>query len=241
MLLYLILVYGPSIVCAIHAARTGRPFFWLFIVIIAPGLGPAIYFFVEWLPELLGGRTANRLARRARETVDPDRAYREAKSALADVPSVQNQLKFADVCMDTGRFAEAEQAYRAGLVGLHADDPTLLHGSARALVELDRPAEALERLHALQAQGAAQSPAVQLTLARTLDALDQRPEAEAAYRFAADRAAGLEAAARLAEFLARTGRTEEAAQWRADLAKRAAKAPPTFRQEARRWLAFAGG
>lgn len=241
MLMYLIVLYGPSILCAIHVARTGRPFFWLWIVIIAPGLGPAVYFFVEWLPELLGGRTAAKVARRAREAVDPDRAYREAKAALADVPSVQNQLKFADVCLETRRYGEAEQAYRAGLQGLHADDPTLLHGHARALLELKRAPEALEQLRALEAQGAAQTAAVQLTLARTLDAIGELAAAEASYRYAADRAAGLEAPARLAEFLARTGRTDEAAQWRADLARRAAKAPPTFRAEARRWVEFAAG
>lgn len=239
-MLYLILLWGPSILCAIHASRTGRPFFWLWVLIIAPGLGPAVYFFVEWLPELLGGRTAAKVAQRARETVDPDRAYREAKSALQDVPSVQNQLKFAEVCLETGRYREAEQSYRAGLQGLHADDPTLLHGHARALLELGRAPEALEQLGALQAQGGAQTAAAQLTLARTLDALGDLAAAEASYRFAADRAAGLEAPARLTEFLARTGRSEEAAQWRADLAKRAAKAPPTFRAEARRWVDFAG-
>lgn len=240
-MLYLILAYAPSLLCAIHAARTGQPFFWLWIVIIAPGLGPAVYFFVVWLPELLGGRTANKLAQTARATIDPDRPYREAKAALDDVPSVQNQLKFTDVCLETGRYAEAEKSYRAGLQGLHADDPTLLHGHARALLELNRPQEALPRLQALQEQGAANTANVQLTLARTLDALGDVAGAEASYRFAAERAAGLEAAARLTAFLARTGRTEEAAQWRADLAKRAARVPPTFRQEARRWVDFAGG
>lgn len=240
-MLYLILLWAPSILCAIHAARTGQPFFWLWVLVIAPGIGPVIYFVVVWLPELLGGRTAIKIAKRARETVDPDRPYREAKAALLDVPSVQNQLKLADVCLETGRHAEAEQHYRAGLQGLHADDPTLLHGHARALIELERPQEALTQLQALQAQGAAQTASVQLTLARTLDALGDARGAEASYRFAAERAAGLEAAARLTEFLARTGRSEEAAQWRADLARRAARVPPTFRDEARRWLSFAGG
>jgi len=240
-MLYLLLLWGPSILCAIHAARTGRPFFWLWILIIAPGIGPLIYFLVEWLPELLGGRTASKLAKRARETVDPDRAYREAKAALEDVPSVQNALKLAEICLETGRFAEAERHFRAGLQGLHADDPTLLHGHAKALIALNRPEEALQALHGLQAQGAAQSPAVQLTLARTLDALGDVANAEASYRFAAERAAGLEAPARLTEFLARTGRAEEAGRWREDLAKRAAKAPAAFRAEARRWLDFAQG
>ena len=236
---YLILTYLPSLLCAVHIVRTGRPMFWLWIVIIVPGIGPAIYLFVEWLPELLGGRTARKIGQQAKAAIDPDRAYREAKAALADIPSVQNRLKLAEACLLSERFAEAEGHFREALQGIHQDDATLLLGHGRALLELSRPQEALAPLLALEAQGALQAPLAQLTYARTLDALGRRDEAEVAYRAAAIRFAGLEALARLAEFLQRVGKAEEARDARQEIDRRAARTPGPFRNEARRWRAFA--
>lgn len=236
---YLVIAYLPSLVCAIHAIRTGRPMFWLWIIIIAPGLGPAVYFFAEWLPELLGGRTARTLGKAAKAAIDPHRAYREAKTALEDIPSVQNRLKLAEACLESARFEEAEGHFREALQGIHADDSTLLVGHARALLELGRPAEALVQLRAVEAQGAPLSPPAQLTLARTLDALGQKEAAETAYRAAAIRVAGLEALARLARFLHKAGKLEEAAVVRQEIDKRAARTPKAFRAEARHWRAFA--
>lgn len=235
----LILTYLPSFLCAVHVVRTGRPMFWLWIVIIVPGLGPAIYFFAEWLPDLLRSRTARVIGQQAKAAIDPDRAYREAKAALADIPSVQNRLKLAEACLLSERFAEAEGHFREALQGIHQDDSTLLLGHGRALLELNRPQEALVPLLALEAQGALQAPLAQLTYARTLDALGRRDEAEAAYRAASIRFAGLEALARLAEFLERVGKAQEAQDARQEIDRRAARTPGPFRAEARRWRAFA--
>jgi hypothetical protein len=44
-MLYLILTYLPSVVCGIHAVRSGQQMYWLWILVIAPLLGPLIYFF----------------------------------------------------------------------------------------------------------------------------------------------------------------------------------------------------
>ncbi len=236
---FLILSYLPSVICALHAIRTGRPMFWLWIVIIAPGLGPAVYFFAEWLPELLRGRTARNIGKVAKAAIDPHRAYREAKAALADVPSVQNRLKLAEACLQGERFEEAETHFREALQGIHADDPTLLLGHARALLELDRAQEALARLQTLEALGAPLTAPAQLILARTFDALGHHPEAETAYRAAAIRVAGLEALARLAHFLQRVGQADEAAAVRQEIDKRAARTPAAFRAEARHWRAYA--
>ena len=45
-----------QILCGLHVVKTGRPLYWLFIIIIAPFLGCLIYFVAEMLPEMLRRR-----------------------------------------------------------------------------------------------------------------------------------------------------------------------------------------
>jgi hypothetical protein len=41
-----------AIFFAVHAVRTGRPNWWLFLLLSMPMLGSIIYFFAEYLPEM---------------------------------------------------------------------------------------------------------------------------------------------------------------------------------------------
>ena len=41
-----------QIALAVHAVRTGRPFIWVFLILIFPLMGSLIYIIVELIPEL---------------------------------------------------------------------------------------------------------------------------------------------------------------------------------------------
>ena len=114
----------------IHVVRTGRELFWLWIIILAQPIGGLIYLVAILLPELLGGRTARRLSQAARATLDPNKAYREAKAAHDDSPTVANAMRLAQAAAALGKHDEAEALYREAAQGVHADDPTLLLGRA---------------------------------------------------------------------------------------------------------------
>lgn len=227
-----------SIALCVHVVRTHQAMFWLWIILMFQPLGGVVYLVAVMLPGLLGGATARRVGQAARDTLDPGRAYREAKAAYDDAPTVQNGMKLAEAAAGLGRWDEAERLFGTGLQGLYADDPALLVGRARALVELGRAAEALEMLSRLQGDDA-RAPRALLVSARALHGAGRWAEAERAYRDAAARLPGLEGLARLAAFLAEIGRKDEAREILADLEKRAAKARAHFRKEARAWRDFA--
>ncbi len=46
---------------AVHAIRTGRPYYWIFIIIFFPGIGSLIYFFAEFLSDIQGNRKIKNL------------------------------------------------------------------------------------------------------------------------------------------------------------------------------------
>ncbi|MGE3142946.1 MAG: hypothetical protein AB7L65_06465 [Hyphomonadaceae bacterium] len=232
----LVLGWLLSLLCGIHAVRNGRSMMWLWILIIAPGLGAAIYFFAEIMPGLGGGRAARQMGKAARAALDPARDYREARRALEETPSVGNRMRLAQAAGALGRWQEAEADWAQCAAGQYADDPAILMGWARALLELGRYEDALARLETLRALGReGETPQAALAFARAYEGLGRLEEAEAPYRFAADRVPGLEAAARYAAFLAKAGRPEEARAQFAEIERRFARIAGPLKAEARPW------
>ena len=231
-----------SILLCWHAVKTGRDSMWLWIVIMFQPIGGLVYIALNIVPDIFGGTTARRLSSAARETLDPHREYREAKQACDDTPTVRNQSRLATAAAHMGRHAEAEALFRAAAQGVHADDPVLLLGLANALLELQRPADALEVLDRLgkdEAHG--RTPAAAMALGRAYEALGRIPEADTAFQWAAERLPGFEALARYAAFMARNGRRADARDLVDEMNKRLIKLKGPFRKEAIVWRDFAAG
>lgn len=240
MLELLILQYVPSLLCGIHAVRTGRAQTWLWILVIGGILGATIYVFAVLVPEWMSGRTARALGATARSVLDPERDYRAAKLALDDADTVGNRMRLAQAAAALGRWEEAERAWADCVVGQFADDPVVLLGHANALLELGRFDEALKRLEALSQLGQDQDTApVALAYARAFEGLNRPADAEPPYRFAAGRMPGLEAACRYAVFLARSGRQADARAALADIERRFSKVNPQLRGIDRPWVDMA--
>jgi hypothetical protein len=236
-----LIMVGAMIALCVHVVRTGRELFWIFIIVFGlPPLGGLVYFFAIVAPELFRGPTARKVGRATREALDPMRAYRDAKAAHDLTPTVHNQMRLAAAAAELGRPDEAEALYREAMQGVHEDDPALLLGRAKALIELGQPGEAMPFLERLGAQGKeGQTPQAMLALARAYEGLGRMDEAAQAYEWTAPRLPGLEGVARQAAFLARTGRRSQAEEALAEIDRRLDRANPHFRKEGRIWRDFA--
>ena len=237
-----LIVIGAFLIwMCVHVVRSGGQIFWIWIILVVfPPIGALVYFVAIVLPELMRGPTARKVGRAARETLDPTRAYRDAKAAHDLAPTVHNQMRLALAAAELGRHDEAEALYAQAAQGVHAEDPALLLGRAKALVELNRPAEALPLLQQLSAQGKeGETPQAVLTFARAYDGLGRSEEAAQAFEWAAPRLPGLEGVARQAAFLARAGRKAEAQEALAEIDKRLSRANAHFQKEGRAWRDFA--
>ncbi|CAN5410294.1 tetratricopeptide repeat protein [soil metagenome] len=231
---------GPSlifsIILCVHVVRTHQQMYWLWIILAFPYVGGLIYVLAVIAPEYLGGSKAQQVGQAARQILDPQREYREATQAVQDTPTVANRARLAVAASGLGRHDEAERLYADALQGLYADDPLLLLGRANALIELNRPAEALPLLETLGAlPNAGRTPHTALALGRAQAALGHNAEADTALRWAAAHLPGFEGMARYAVFLAQTGRGAEAQEALDEINKRLAKTHAHFRKEARAW------
>lgn len=227
---------GFSLLLCWHAMRTRQEVYWLFIILMLQPLGGLAYLLFVLLPSLTRGPGARKAAAEARKALDPGRAHREAQAALELAPTVGNRMRLAAAAAGLGRWDEAEAQYRQAAQGVHADDPALRLGRAKALLELDRAPEALPLLEALRTDpDTPASPDAVLAHARALEAVGRSAEAEHAYREAYDRVPGFEAIARYAAYLGGVGRQTDGRTLLADMDDRIARLHGPFAREARAW------
>src|SRR5258708_6627580 len=140
--LYGVLLLVAQVACAVHAGRTGRPFFWIFLILFLPMAGMLAYFVVEILPEMFHSRAGRRAAAGVGRLIDPEKDYRAALRRVEISETVETKSDLAELSLATGRNDEAARLYREMLTGLHATDPGLLLGLARAEFGLGNYVEA---------------------------------------------------------------------------------------------------
>ena len=191
----------------VHAIRTGKDRYWLFILFCFPGLGCLIYFIAEFLPEW----QQNLRIRRMREPQNPAKRLRFWRDQVELTPSVKNRMHLAEACVHAGRHREAIELYQACLQGLQEQDPHIMEGLALAYFLSGRYADACRQIEKLRSiQGEQKNDEFDLLHARALEAQGDIEGALNIYAPLADRYAGEEARCRFGLLLKKTGRGDEA-------------------------------
>ena len=218
----------------VHVLRTGRPYWWIWILFVAPLVGGIAYVLVELSPDLRGA--SGLLA-----GLKP-RAWRIAglRRRLEEADTVRNRLDLASELADAGMAAEAHEAALPCLSGVFRDDARTLVAVARLKAGISAYADALALLGRVDTTGDRMLE-VDLGLVRgqCLAGLGRLAEAERAYGAVADRCLGEAARAGLAHIYERTGRRGEADAIWADIRAKYRTASPAWRRSEHAWYALA--
>lgn len=229
-----------------HVFRTGRPYWWMFIIMAFPVMGCLVYYFVEVFPGSREHRRANKAARALARALRPDADVRKRAEELEICGSVDNRISLAAECMNHGMHAEAMRLYESCLAGAFASDGAILFGLARAAVEgraWDAAAAAIARL---QSDAPKFRPhETRLLQARVAEGRGETDAALAAYRELLPIFVGQEARFRYGSLLLRLGRREAAMEIFNEVVTHARRHSSTIEEEAR-WAsaakqAIAGG
>lgn len=205
---------------AVHAVRSGRPIYWLFILFSFPLLGSLVYFLVEYLPGTRLQRNVGQAARSIARGLDPGRELRIARRAFELSATVQNRMRLAQALLATGATAEAVQHFDACLHGPFASDPEIQLAAARARLLNRQPQGALELLEALRARRRDFRPEqVGLLSAQALAAEGRADEARREFEAALARFDSVEVRAAYAIWAAQAGDLATAQRLRDELAK----------------------
>ncbi len=235
-----LLLLLAQISCAVHAGRTGRPYYWLYIIMIVPVAGMGAYFLMEILPELMNSRPARQAASGVARAMDPGKRVREAIKRVAITPTAENKARLAAEYLAAGQPDAAVPLYREVLTGVHETDPAIMLGLARALFaqgELSEVQAVLEKLR--QANPNYSSPEGHMIYARSLELQGRAEAALREYAALVPYYPGQEARCRYALLLEQTGRVVEAKQLFHELCQSIEYGPRHQRREQREWYDIA--
>ena len=229
-----------QILCVVHVVRTGRNYMWIYILLFLPGLGIVAYAIVEILPGWFGSRAARSLRSTAVGSLDPGRELRHRRQALEEADTVDNRRLLAEALVATGRQAEALELYRGILTGIHADDPGMLLGMARAAYGTGQHDLALRTVLQLSETNPRYQPVeAQLLQAMALEGLGRDDEAAADYAALVTHAPGEEVRCRYALLLKRHGDRNAAKALFDEILTRSRRAPRHYRRQEREWIDIA--
>ena len=238
--IYFAVSLAIDVLLIVHVVKTGRPYFWIFIIFFIPLAGPIAYALVELLPDLLHSRSGRRVAKDLDSVVNPDRRLRELTRETARSDTVENRFQLAKECLSKERYEEAWELLETCLEGVHAEDPAILLALAKARFGLQHytaTVEALDRLRA--ADPNCQSAEGHMLYARSLEGLGERERALFEYEALAGYYPGEEARCRYGLLLQKAGRTDEAREAFAEVLRSVDLAPKAYFRAERRWYDLA--
>lgn len=238
--LLIVLSVALQLFCLVHVFRTGRPYWWAWIILIGSFLGSAVYLITQVLPDLRDSRGGRRALRKVQLALDPDRERRELATELERSDTVQNRLRLARERLAAGDVLAAEPLFEACLKGLHATDPDILLGLAETRFRRGDPAACRQTLDTLIAANPDfRSPHGHLLYARSLQQLGELQAAADEYAVLVDGFAGEEARVRYGLLLKQLDRHVDAQACFRESVRRARLAPRYYREDNREWLQLA--
>ena len=229
-----------QVIAVVHVLRTGRPMWWLLLIIMVPGIGCIAYFIVEVLPSLGNNPAARRAWRRAQKAIDPNRGLREGSLNYERSQNIESAAKLADELTKAGRHAEAIRICNEARTGIFVDDPKILLALANAQIAAGDHAATIATLDHLRAQNPGfRSADGHLVYARALEESGANERAVEEYAALAKYYPGAEARVRHALLHKKLGQTERARELFDALLKDARLAPKHFRTSQREWIEMA--
>lgn len=225
------LILLAQIACVIHVIRTGRPYWWLWIIFVVPLIGLAAYVYLEVRPSL-GKPSFQALLwnlKSARERI------RILEADLEESPTVRNRLALSDELHSAGQFDRECEILAEGLRGAFKDDATLLMRLAEAHLEAGRTSEAQQLLAQVVPE---KSPDSQLQFAMLTARIASRqndPAAETLFQEQIAKRRSEGPRYYFAEHLLARGRSDEAQNILKDILHQYRRGTVVWRHQERKW------
>lgn len=238
--LLLILSVAVQLFCAFHVVRSGNDRYWIFIILVFPGMGCLIYFLFVVLPDASSSYHGRSLTSHAMDKISPERHLRKLTEELSIAETNQNHFLLANELARLGRYHQAIPHYRESLSGIFAHEAPMMLSLARAefaTQDFARCQQTLEDL--IKFNPDFQSSEGHLLFARALAAQEDYAAAESEFKVLVEYYPGPEARIRYAEMLEKSNRLHEANEQYVAIVDTAKRSRSQYRKYHREWIKIA--
>lgn len=223
--------------CAVHVVRSGRPLYWIWLLLIGSYLAVAVYILVAVIPDMRHDPRGRQVTSKALQAIDPKRRRRELQRKLDIANTVENRRRLAEESLQVGDYVNAQELYQSLLSGMYETDPNFMLGLAQSQAgnnDFVAARGTLERL--IAANPTFRSPDGHLLYARCLEEVGETDKALEEYHVLADSYPGEEGRYRYARLLRQVQRAEEARDVLQSQLRRAKAMPGYYRRKEQAWL-----
>ena len=228
-----------QIALAIHVVRTGRETYWIYILLM-PGIGPALYFFTQVLPDLGQSRGVHNAKNSLLKAIDPQRELRNKKAQLQLANTLNNKKKLAEECLEAGMLTDAIELFQSCLKGVGEGDADTMLRLAQAYFANDDYNLTIQTLDdIITSNPQFNSTDGHLLYARSLEKLERFDEAIKEYQVVSENFPGEEGRVRYGLLLLKRGETETANKIFELTISRSRLAPKFYQKKEKYWIRLA--
>ncbi|MFB6454467.1 hypothetical protein ACE38W_04280 [Chitinophaga sp. Hz27] len=175
---YYYLVILLNIACIVHALKSGNRDA-IYLLIFLPGLGAAVYFVMEILPDITNGTFGQQLVR----FISPNGRIRECEKRVQITDTVTNRMLLAEAYAEQKQYSKAVEL-ALSCANSYASDQGILLQLSRFQFMNQQYAESLANFDKLNKMPGVRMSNVadELIYAQALEATSQADKAEQAYQ-----------------------------------------------------------
>jgi hypothetical protein len=212
----------------IHFIRRRPDTYWLWIILMFPGIGALAYIFIQVIPDFGLLRTSFQVFPRRKR-------IRQLEAMILDNPSIGNYEELGDLYLDDGKYSKARECFDKVLAREESIDPLYRRAlCALALNDYNAAIADLEKVIARDPKYDYQR-AVGL-LAHAWGKIGERDKASTLFAEVTQTSTLSETQYNYASFLAETGRAAEAREWAERILRKKATMPDYIRRRERPWF-----
>lgn len=229
-----------QIICAIHVVKTGKEVFWIYIVLFIPGIGAAIYFFTQILPDLGQSRTVHTAKNSLLKAIDPQRELRKKKAQLELANTLDNKLKLAVECYEANMLDDAIELFQSCLTGLGEGDADTMVKLSQAYFAKEEYQLTINLLDEVMTNNPNyNSTEGHLLYARCLEKLEKTKQALTEYAVVSENYPGEEGRVRYALLLIKAEKHDKAREVLKQSINRSRLAPKFYQKKEKHWIKIA--
>jgi hypothetical protein len=223
---------GINAFCVYHIWKSGRPYWWMFVVIGFPVFGALGYLLFEVLPS----SGAQQQVKRVIKQFNPGADFKARLDEVERCGSMANKMALADECINTSQFDEAIRLYRSVMTGAYANDVQATYGLGTAYFYKRDASNAIEALKdVVSREPMFDGGDAKLMLAQAYEGAGRDSECRDCYESLIQHYAGEEARAQFVAFLARQKDKPRAETVLQEIDKRFRLGTTTYRRSNKFW------